>query len=206
MGNQENIDRLLSYNFWSDASPLAETVYICSQIESIRLKPKAGLMLEYSPVALGCAGARQHMVNYHRGRGLRHEDILVFLDDDIEITETGWLNKLIAPLFEGYHLSGVEGRKLTKQMPRVDNKRFDYLSGGRLAVLGEVFDYKCAFDMQFNPNYWEDADFSYQAKQHGFKLACVGDIGLKHLETVNEDISELLETNRAKFYAKWGLK
>lgn len=206
LGKQENIDRLLSYLFWEDVQKAnVESVYICSQVESIKLRPKAGLMLEYSPLALGCAGARQHMVDYHNGRGLRDEDILIFLDDDIEVTESGWLEKLIAPLYEGYHLSGVEGRKLTKKMPRIDNKHFDYLSGGRLACLGEIFDYKCKFDTQFNPNYFEDADLCFQAKENGFKLACVGDIGLKHLETVNEEISALLETNRAKFYAKWGL-
>lgn len=206
MGNQENIDRLLSWDFWHDARHQVENVYILSQLKPIRLAPKTGLILEYSPNALGCGGARQHMVDYFIGKGLKTDDILVFLDDDIEILETGWLEKLIKPLSEGFQLSGVEGRKLTKKMPRLERKTFDYLSGGWLACAGEVFIYACQFDEQFFPNYWEDADLSFQAKQRGFKLACVGDIGLRHDERLKAGAAELLEQNRTKFYAKWGLE
>lgn len=206
MGNQENIDRLLSYNFWNDVNKVVENVYVLSQLQAIKLKPRAGLIVEFNAFAMGCAGARQHMVNYFIGKGLKPDDILIFLDDDIEVLEIGWLEKLIKPLSEGFQLSGVEGRKLTKKMPRHERKNFDYLSGGWLACAGEVFIYACQFDEQFFPNYWEDADLSFQAKQHGFKLACVGNIGLKHIESLKADTSELLESNRAKFYAKWGLE
>lgn len=205
MGKQENIDKLLSWNFWHDVRHTVESIYILSQVEPIRLQPKPNLILEYNRALMGCGGARQHMVNYFLGKGLKPDDILIFLDDDIEMLQTGWLEKLIAPLAEGYDLSGVEGRKLTKKMPKVDNKRFDYLSGGWLAVKAAIFDYKCSFDERYFPNYWEDADLCYQAKEHGFKLACVGDIGLKHDETLKLGQLELLDRNKALFYEKWGL-
>lgn len=205
LGKQENINRLLSAEFWQSITGEVESIYILSQLVPIHLKPRYALQIEYSKQALGCAGARQKMVDYFLAKGARPDDTIVFLDDDIEVLSSLWLQGLIAPLYEGYHLSGVEGRKLTKKLPKVDNKHFDYLSGGWLAARAEIFNYKCCFDMQFNPNYWEDADLSFQAKQHGFKLACVGGIGLKHSESLKENTSELLEFNRAKFYAKWSL-
>lgn len=206
MGNQENIDRLMSYKFWHEITSQVACIYVLSQVESVKLKPRRGLVVEYTPKPLGCGGARQKMADVFFAMGMKPDDCIVFLDDDIEIVEAGWLQKLIAPLSEGYDMSGVEGRKLTKKMPKVDNKNFDYLSGGWLAARGALFTYKCRFDERFFPNYWEDADLCYQSKQHGFKLACVGDIGLKHEETLKTGQLELLERNRAKFYEKWGLK
>lgn len=204
MGNQANIERLLSVFFWAGASK-AETIHILSQVNPVKLRPKNGLIMEYTPNPLGCGGARQHMVDYLFARSLGKNDVVVFLDDDIEVLSPDWLEKLIAPLHEGYSLSGVEGRRLTKKLPKVDNKHFDYLSGGWLAAKGEVFTYKCRFDERYFPNYWEDADLGMQAKQHGFKMACVGDIGLRHLEKHGEN-GTLLAENRAKFYEKWGLE
>lgn len=206
MGNQDNINRLLSTEFWQSITPDVELIYILSQTGHIRLNPRRGLAIEYSASPLGCAGARQKMVDYFFARGLKPDDVIIFLDDDIEVLSSQWLQRLIAPLYEGYHLAGVEGRKLTKKMPKIEAKNFDYLSGGWLAARGEVFTYKCRFDTQFNPNYWEDADLGMQAKQHGFKMKCVGSIGLKHDETLKDGQTALLETNRAKFYAKWGLE
>ena len=206
MGNQANIDKLLGYGFWAAINSDVACIYVLSQTSPIKLAPKRGLIVEYAPKPLGCGGARQKMADYFFASGLKPDDAVVFLDDDIEIYSPKWLEKLIAPLSQGYDMSGVEGRRLTKKYPKVDNENFDYLSGGWLATRGALFTYKCRFDERFNPNYWEDADLCFQAKQNGFKLVCVGNIGLKHNETLKDGQLELLATNRAKFYEKWGLK
>lgn len=208
LGQQANIDRLLNWNFWADCDKQNVIVHILSQIDPIRLKPKRGLIVDYSPAALGCGGARQKIVDYHMANGLKENDCIAFLDDDIEVCEIGWLEKLIAPLSQGFAISGVEGRKLSKKLPVIAPKNFDYVSGGWVAIKGEVFLNipRCRFDPQFNPNYWEDVDICYQAKAKGLTIACVGDIGLSHVGELKPHTNALLQENRAKFYEKWGLK
>jgi GT2 family glycosyltransferase len=205
LGNQENIDKLLCWNFWHGVAHTVEIVYVLSQLTPVKLAPKKSLIVEYQAMAMGCGGARQHIVDYLFAHGLNKDDIIVFLDDDIEVIEMRWLERLIAPLAEGYSISGVEGRKLTKKMPKPEKQHFDYVSGGWMATKGEIFTYKCRFDERYFPNYWEDADLCFQAKQHGFKIACVGNVGLKHDETLKIGQLELLEINKKKFYEKWGI-
>ena len=195
LGQQANIEKLLNIFFWNAVSRYDATVHILSQIDPIRLKAKRGLIVDYSPAALGCGGARQKIVDYHMAQGLKEDDCIVFLDDDIEVYSPDWLEKLIAPLSQGFAISGVEGRKLSKKLPVIASKDYDYVSGGWCAMRGEVFLSipRCRFDPQFNPCYWEDSDINFQAKAKGLSIACVGDIGLSHVSELKPNTSALLQ-------------
>jgi GT2 family glycosyltransferase len=206
MGNQDNINTLCSELFWQSIHGKADSVYILSQVKPIEMSLRWGLFLKYSKQPLGCGGARQVMVDGYLATGLQADDVIVFLDDDIEIMHPDWLPKLIAPLAGDYSISGVEGRKLGAYMPYPQCNEPDYVSGGWCAIRGDVFLDGCRFDDRYFPNYWEDVDLCYQARAKGKRIACVGNVGLRHAEKLPTAINALLENNRAKFYAKWNLE
>lgn len=157
-----------------------------------------------TPHNWGCGGARQRMADIIHEQG--HYDYLIFLDDDVIPTKAGWLDKLTEPLRNGYHIAGVDSRRLDDRFLSVPcpPEQMTYTSGGRCAIRAEVFAAGCEFDPQFWPNYYEDADLCYQARAKGFKIACVENTGLEHEAVPNSAASALVETNRAKFAQKWG--
>ena len=161
------------------------------------------LIERYSPHNWGCAGARQRMVDYVISR-FDPDDILVFLDDDVMINHSGWLSKLIHPLVNGYDIAGVDARRILDGWSEECPPEFmTYTSGGRCAISAQVFAAGCEFDPRYMPNYFEDADLCYQAIRKGFKIACVGDIGLEHRAgSIFPNI--VLAQNRTRFLEKWG--
>jgi len=60
----------------------------------------------------------------------------------------------------------------------------DYLSGWCMILSKHVYKTVGLFDEACAPMYFEDADYSYRAKQAGFNLVCFdrSDWGIKHLE------------------------
>lgn len=206
MGKQENIDRLCIPLFWQSIDGIAASVYILSQIAPVTIPASWNAFTEYRSHALGCGGARQTMVDYYVATGLQANDVIVFLDDDIEVLAADWLSRLIAPLAGEYSIAGVEGRKLTDYMPAIETVNPDYVSGGWCATRGDVWLDGCRFDDRYKPNYWEDVDLCFQARERDKRVTCVGNVGLRHEETLKAGQDLLLARNRARFYAKWGLE
>ena len=155
----------------------------------------------HSAENLGCAGGRQYMVDT-LSPCLLADDILVFLDDDCYATNTTWLGALTAPIRQGLaDISGVDGRTVDADgMTHPVDSGYDYVSGGRMAVRAEVFT-RCAFDLRYNPNYYEDVDFCLEATAAGFRVQAVGDVGLAHDAHPGEP--EQAERSRLENVAKW---
>ena len=160
---------------------------------------------------LGCAGGRKFLTKKimkarYCGEAFDYEDVIVYLDDDIEVVAHDWLIKLVEPLLCGQSISGVAGRDLTADLMTVPaHIGADYVSGGWCAIRGDVFLDGCMFDEQFNPNYFEDVDLCFQAREKSKSIHVVGDVGLRHEHLAGSSAAELIDTNRQKFGKKWGL-
>jgi len=77
-----------------------------------------------------------------------------------------------------------------------------------VAMKREVVDRVGLFDEQFSPGNFEDDDFCLRAIEAGFRLGIAQDTFIYHIgcvtfKTLKLAYNELLETNRAKFQAKW---
>lgn len=211
MGNQANIDRLFSDLFWCSVWGRVTSVQVLSQVG--RIEPKGrphyfvypSLHIHHMPHNLGCAGGRKALTDLLLVLGLKREDVIVYLDDDIEVLAHDWLIKLFEPLLCGYSISGVAGRKLTADlMTSPSLLDCDYVSGGWCAIKGDVFLDGCMFDEQFNPNYFEDVDLCFQARQKDKLIKAVGDIGLRHEHPTDAAMSAIFEKSRETFRTKWG--
>lgn len=217
MGNQANLDRLFSDLFWSSVWGRVTSIHVLSQ--GLELQPRGrqhyyvtpSLYFHTSECNLGCAGGRKFLTQKimkarYCGEGFDQEDVIVYLDDDIEVCVHDWLIKLVEPLLCGISISGVAGRSLTPDLMTVsDGVGADYVSGGWCAIRGDVFLDGCMFDEQFNPNYFEDVDLCFQARAMSKSIKAVGDIGLRHEHLAGASATELIEMNRQKFGKKWGL-
>jgi GT2 family glycosyltransferase len=216
MGNQANIDRLFSDLFWSSVWGRVTSIHVLSQSNQFVVLDKPfsaypALRLHKSESNLGCAGGRKFLTE--RIMRMRYiceafsaEDVIVYLDDDIEVLAQDWLMKLVEPLLKGQSISGVAGRDLTPDLMTVPaHHAVDYVSGGWCAIRGDVFLDGCMFDEQFNPNYFEDVDFCFQAREKSKSIYVVGDIGLRHEHLAGASAAGLIEENRLKFGMKWGL-
>jgi len=101
-------------------------------------------------------------------------DILMFLDNDQYVRE-GWLEQHLSVLNTGYDLIGVEAWQLNRSFLPVKkitslNETFSYVGCGGMMVRKEVVDKIGPYDMQFNPSYFEDPDYSKRAYDAGFKI------------------------------------
>jgi hypothetical protein len=213
-GNQANIDRLFSDLFWSSVWGRVESVHVLSQVGELHPKGRPNyyvtpiLQLHKAAKNLGCAGGRKALTELLMQLGLQRDDVIVYLDDDIEIEAHDWLIKLVEPLLCGQSISGVAGRDLTEDLltvPVNGRNNADYVSGGWCAIKGHVFLDGCMFDEQYNPNYFEDVDLCFQAREKSMSIYAVGDIGLRHEHLAGEEASKLVDENRLKFGKKWGL-
>lgn len=211
MGNQQNVNRLLSELFWQSVWGRVQDVYVLSQGAVIACEhPYAQQIPElhvlYSAENLGCAGGRKELTQriiYDYG----HPDeklAIVYLDDDIEVLDAGWLPALVHPLFRDCSISGVEGRKVLADGRTAAAYDPDYVSGGWCAIRGDVWAAGCMFDEQFNPNYYEDVDLCFQARMKYLSIRVVGEIGLRHEHETTPSAAKLADLNRVKFLQKWG--
>ena len=154
----------------------------------------------------GCAGGRQKIVDYILAEDeYKVGDIIVFLDDDIEVIDSSWLDELIAPIINGKAtVVGHEGRKISPDYHTeiaMDNP--DYVSGGWSAWAFEVFARgEVEFDTRFFA-YWEDADICQQLKQIGYQIHAKP-VGLYHPTGVPNDAKRALyEAGRTAYMEKW---
>jgi GT2 family glycosyltransferase len=211
MGKQAMLDRLLSDLFWESVWGRVAGVHVLTQGGLIHhAKPYYHvpvLHILHSAENLGCAGGRkaltQRIINDYG-----HPDerlAIVYLDDDIEVLDAGWLPKLIDPLWTMYSICGVEGRRVQRDgLTVAATDDIDYVSGGWCAIRGDVFAAGCMFDEQFNPNYYEDVDLCFQARMKGMSIRSVGNVGLRHEHPTTPSAATLADLNRGKFLQKWG--
>lgn len=153
----------------------------------------------------GCGGVRQQIADIALTLvpSNRAGAAVVFLDDDIHLTEQSWLANLLAPLEAGKaDIAGIEPMRVTRDgYTTSDEEQPEYVSGGWAAVRLSVFE-RCQFDPRFVRNYWEDVDFGYQARAQGFKIAGVPCVGIEHRHIGDVD-SIAFSENRERWLTKW---
>jgi GT2 family glycosyltransferase len=221
MGNQANLDRLFSPLFWQSVWGRVACIWILNnggEAVTVESPNQYYPTVRYIPCLtnLGCAGGRKLltekiMKSRFCGESFGAEDVIVYLDDDVQVCGSDWLRLLCEPLMGEYSISGVAGRRVTEDVWTVaDNSQPDYISGGWCAIRGDVFLDGIMFSEDYFPNYWEDAQICYESRAKGKKLIAVGDIGLLHDDNPpNRDmavVSKAITENRVKFANKWGLK
>lgn len=214
LGKQDMVDRLFSNRLWRSIFNQVEMIVMVSQLKSVEI-PQPNwvggsyrIMQRVTARNLGCAGARQWMVDYLMAQGLGRDDVIIFLDDDVIVKHVDWLEALVEPLRGEYSISGFDGRDVTPDYLTVTCRDIhpQYLSGGWCAIRGDVFLDGVKFDETFNPCYYEDVDIGFQCQQLGKKMIKVENAGyLEHLHPANSQMAELVMVNREKFRAKWRL-
>lgn len=81
--------------------------------------------------------------------------------------------QMTRPAAFGEHLTEVSAE------PRV----VDYVTGAAMAIRRGVFDAIGLFDEGFYPAYYEECDFCYRAREHGFQIAYVPAAKITHLRS-----------------------
>lgn len=159
---------------------------------------------------LSSAAARQRMVDWLIGAGLKRGDSVIFLDDDVFPVEDNWLKRLIRGLDQG-DVCGHDGRFITPDWQTRPGTMYelpgevDYVGGGWCAVRSTVFLSGVEFDQQFIGTYWEDVDLCLQVQARTGIVWGLGDAGLEHRH-VGELIPTSLryaEMNRDYARQKW---
>lgn len=108
-------------------------------------------------------------------------DAVLWLNNDIELVEAGWLERIRAELQPGR----LVGAELCAGAPHtaVDGKTFDYLDGWCLAAMRVDLAAIGGWDEGFEePSYFGDNELSLRATRAGFELRAVP-VGLRHLVT-----------------------
>jgi Predicted glycosyltransferases len=208
MGQQGLIDRLFSPLFWrSLGQNVVDSIVVLSQLQPVTIsvpENAPNVIVKCTVMNYGCAGARALITNSLLSAGLQAQDIIIYLDDDVEVETDYWLADLISPLHRHYSISGVAGRRVTADtLTEVDCENPDYVSGGWCAIRGDVFLDGCMFDERFFPNYYEDIDLCYQAREKGKQIICVGNIGLRHEHPISDEAARHVSENRKRFIEKW---
>ena len=99
---------------------------------------------------------------------------IMFLDND-QYVQPGWLSDHIDFLNRGYDMVGVEAWQLNGRFIPVRHishikEHFSYVGCGGMIIKREVTDKIGMFDERFNPSYFEDPDYNFQAYKEGFKI------------------------------------
>lgn len=151
----------------------------------------------------GAGGGRQRIVDYLLGKGLRADDVVIFVDDDIQVTGEQWAVQLVEPIRNGWaDVTGIYGRRVTADWLTEPSDTPDYV-GGVMAASGDVCK-ECTYDPAFYPAYWEDVDWCWQARQLGYDLVAIPDAELHHDSVSDKTLAaQLVATNRVKFIQKW---
>ncbi|MBN1658378.1 MAG: glycosyltransferase [Anaerolineae bacterium] len=148
------------------------------------------------PVNLGFAGGVNAGIEASGG------DLFVLLNQDC-IVRPGWLDALCAA-FNAAPALGVAGCTILKADGSVDHTgaqvrrpdaagvhrtytsaegwtAVDYVTGAAMAIRRSTWEAVGRFDEGFYPAYYEDADYCYRARRHGFLVGCVPGAQVTHL-------------------------
>jgi O-antigen biosynthesis protein len=152
------------------------------------------------PVNLGFAGGVNAGIRIATG------EAVVLLNQDC-LPQAGWLSALSAA-FERHPEFGVAGCTIYFADGRVDHagakltrpsafgehltevgrepRSVEYVTGAAMAIRRGVFDRIGMFDEGFYPAYYEECDFSFRAREHGFEIGYVPAARLTHLRNSHE--------------------
>jgi len=136
----------------------------------------------------------------------------VFIIDNDQFVQDGWLESHMAVIKEGYDLVGVEGWKLNKQffpIGKLENplEPYDYVGCGGSLIKRSVIEDIGLFDERFNPCYFEDPDLSFKMYDKGYKFTWNHKSKILHLphQTLGKlsDKKEKFLSSYKKFQEKW---
>jgi len=151
------------------------------------------------PVNLGFAGGVNAGIEVARGK------VLILLNQDC-IVEPGWLDALVSGLFD--HSIGIAGCKIRNSDGTLNHLGaqishplafsvhlteaeehthcVEYVTGAAFAIRRVVWETVGSFDEAFYPAYYEDADYCYRARRHGYEIVCVSAARATHLFSSQE--------------------
>ena len=149
------------------------------------------------PVNLGFSGGINVGIRAAQG------DAVVLLNQDC-LPQAGWLTAL-STAFEQHAEFGVAGCTIYFGDGQLDHagaqmtrpsafgehlievtagpRVVDYVTGAAMAIRRSVFDTIGLFDEGFYPAYYEECDFCYRAREHGFQIAYVPAAKITHLRS-----------------------
>ena len=119
----------------------------------------------------------------------------VFINNDIELYD-GWLKDMTSKMKGGIHFVSCEGHH-------------PLFSGWYFAMNRYCFDQIGLFDEQFSPFWFEDTDYAVRLWKKKIGVGRYNFPIVHHtsstLKTVpDEEFQRTVESNRIKFYLKWG--
>lgn len=161
----------------------------------------------------GIIGGHQRQADWLLGHGLKHEDTVVFLDDDCYPTVEGWLEKLTRPIIATTNIAitGCYAARVTAdwQLKQAMHPGpVDIVSMSHTAVSARLFLEGFEFPLDFGLCWHEDSFLSLWAKEHGYLTYYVGtpeSIGLHH-EPHHTATDDLYWSNWALIKARFGAR
>jgi GT2 family glycosyltransferase len=167
---------------------------------------QSDVVIWHSTNNVGCAGGRQRLIDYLIVvERLRHGDLVIFLDDDVQFVSPMWLEDFVNASLHA-DVVGQEGMTVTPDyatLPITQGQAPDYVSGGWSAWHGYVLLGGVQFDLNYH-TYWEDVDMCYQARQKHFTLGIVNTHALSHASHMTAIKQERYDRGRDYFIKKWG--
>ncbi|WP_410771928.1 glycosyltransferase family 2 protein [Fontibacillus sp. BL9] len=170
----------------------------------------------------------------NRGLSIAAGDQLLLLNNDVKVSPR-WLSNLLSALWSASEVGMVgpvtnyaSGRQqvaisaendegfyaIAEQFNRSDPAKWvvaQRLVGMCLLMKREVWSRLGGLDEIFSPGHYEDDDYSYRARQQGYKLLICGDTLVHHSGSASfkaghpEGWDRLIERNRKLFIDKWGV-
>jgi len=159
------------------------------------------VVLVHQPVNLGFAGG------VNAGMAAAQGDFFVLLNQDC-IVQPGWLSSLMQ-VFERIPTCGIAGCTILNPDGTINHagayiKRpsaygvhlteiasdqptpADYVTGAAFAIRRTAWEVVGPLDENFYPAYYEESDYCYRARQHGFDIYYVPDAQVSHLFSARE--------------------
>ena len=137
----------------------------------------------------GIIVGHQRQIDWLLGHGLKHDDVVIMLDDDARPVRHGWIEELINPILStrDIAITGAYGVFVDERYhltaPPSEPQEVDIVSNSHTAYAGHLFTGGCEFHYRLGTCWHEDSDLCMQAKARGFKVWYVGtpeSIGLHH--------------------------
>jgi GT2 family glycosyltransferase/ubiquinone/menaquinone biosynthesis C-methylase UbiE len=172
----------------------------------------------------------------NRGAQAASGEILLFLNNDT-LPSPGWLPPLLKTLRDKPNAGAVGGKLIYpdgtlqeaggiifsdgsgcnfgKYDRAADSplynfvREVDYCSGALLATRRDLFIELGGFDTRFAPAYYEDADYCFNLRAHGYRVYYQPESVIVHLEgascgvDASSGVKRYQEINRTKFVEKW---
>jgi len=113
-------------------------------------------------------------------------DLICLLNNDIRLPNPGWL-KLMIDSLQKYDMTAPAGGRHDDNWNYIpgeaksNEEKFTYLVGWALLIKKEVIDKIGPLSECFGIGFWEDVEFSYRAKNAGFRLGITENTQIQHL-------------------------